>query len=366
MTKKIAYLGVDYHINSITIAVLLKGETEFHDTVHLKNKDKMISKYLKKLSEKFQLRLCYEASSCGYAFQRKLNSWGYHCDIIAPSLIPKKRGDRRKNDFRDARELADLYAKGLLSVVHPPTEKEESVRALVRCRLALKDSVKRAKQQINALLLSQDFHWARSKWTMQHRTWIQQLKMAEEYLQLALNEYLGHLEYLETSVQRLDQQIKELAVSDIYAPGVKKLKAFKGISTLTAMLLISEITDFRRFSNPRALMAFLGLIPSENSTGDKQKGGPITKAGNIRCRKHVIEAMQHYGKKPSISPQMQKELSQVDAHSANIAIKCVKRLHKRYWSLTMKGKIRPVVLTAIAREFVGFLWAMMQPEPAAG
>ena len=128
------------------------------------------------------------------------------------------------------------------------------------------------------------------------------------------------------------------------------------------MLLITEITDFRRFPNPRALMAFLGLIPSENSSGDKQRGGPITKTGNARCRTQLIECVQHYVKKPQISHQMKTDLAQVNPHSATIAVKCLKRLHKRYWALIMKGKLKPIALTAIAREFVGFIWAMMQPQ----
>jgi transposase len=362
MDKKIAHLGVDYHPDSVTIAVLVQGEKDFYDTVHMANNDKAISRYLNKLSKHFELKLCYEASSSGYSFQRKVVSWGYHCDVIAPSLIPKRRGDRRKNNFRDARELAQLYANGLLSVVHPPSEEQEAVRCLIRCRLAFKASEKRAKHQINSLLLSHNIRWSRTKWTNQHRQWLRSLQMPHELLQQSLHEYLAHLDYLETCVQRLDEHIEQLARCEIYAPSVKKLRAFKGIGTLTAMVLIAEITDFRRFPNPRALMAFLGLIPSENSSGNKQKGGSITKAGNSRCRTHLIESMQHYAKKPHLSDQMKHDLSQVDAHSATLAIKCLNRLHKRYWSLIVKGKLRPVALVAIAREFIGFLWAMMQPE----
>jgi len=140
----------------------------------------------------------------------------------------------------------------------------------------------------------------------------------------------------------------------------------KGIQTLTAMLLIAEITDFRRFPNPRALMAFLGLIPSEDSSGDKRKDGAITKAGNHRCRTALIEAVQHYGKSSHISPRMKDALSHVDALTATIAVKCLKRLHKRFWALTLKGKLRPVAITAIARELVGFIWAIMQPQPSLG
>ncbi len=363
--KKIAYVGIDYHLNSLSIAVVLEDSRKVHETIRLKNDDKIIAKYMKKLSKTFKINACYEASCNGYAFQRKMISWGYHCDVIAPSLIPKKRGERRKNDRRDARNLAKLYANGLLTVVHPPTEEQESVRSLIRCRIAFKDSEKKVKQQINSLLLAQDLHWTLSKWTKSHRDWLSELDLHDKYLQQVLDEYLGHLEYLDTRIRYLNKQIEEIASSELYALSVKKLRAFKGIGTLTAMLLIAEITDFRRFPNPRALMAFLGLIPSENSSGDKQKGGSITKTGNHRCRKHLIESVQHYVKKPYLTAQMKDDLIQVDRKSATIATNCMKRLHKRYWTLTMKGKIRPVAITAIAREFVGFIWAMMmQPEPA--
>ena len=367
MKKKVAYVGIDYHLNSLSIAVVLEGSKKLHETIRLKNDDKMIAKYMKKLSKSFEIRACYEASCNGYAFQRKMISWGYHCDVIAPSLIPKKHGERRKNDRRDAKNLAKLYASELLTVVHPPTEYEESVRSLIRCRVAFKESQKRAKQQINSLLLAQDCHWPLSKWTKDHRDWLCELKMHEPCLQQVLDEYLGHLEYLDTRIRYLDNQIEQIARSKIYAPSVKKLRGFKGIGTLTAMLLIAEITDFRRFPNPRALMAFLGLIPSEHSSGDKQKGGCITKTGNHRCRTYLIEAVRHYKKNPYITAQMKDDLIQIDRRSATIATNCMKRLHKGYWQLTMKGKIHPVAITAIAREFVGFIWAMMmQPEPATG
>ena len=361
--KKIAYVGIDYHLHSLSIAVMAEGEKRFSDLIRLKNEDKLICKYMKKLSSHYEIKACYEASCNGYSFQRKMASWGYHCDVIAPSLIPKKSGDRRKNDFRDAKNLARLYANGLLTIVHLPTEYEESIRSLIRCRLACKESEKRAKQHINSFLLCQDCYWAHSTWTKRHLDWLEELRMPNEYLQHVLNEYVGHLAYLRTRLRYLDDQIEELARSELYAPSVTKLRAFKGISTLTAMVLISEITDFRRFPNPGALMAFLGLISSENSSGDTHKGGPITKAGNHRCRSLLIESAQHYTKRPQLSLQMKHDLAQVDAHSAHIALKCLQRLNKRYWALTMKGKIHPVAITAIAREFAGFIWAMMQPEP---
>ena len=366
MEKKIAYVGIDYHLNSLSIAVMVEGEKDFDQTIRIGNKDKVIFKYMGKLSRDFEIKACYEASCNGFAFQRKMASRGYQCDVIAPSLIPKKKGNRRKNDFRDARDLAQNYAHGMLTIVYPPTEYEESVRSLIRCRLSMKESEKKVKLQINSFLLAQGVHWDGNKWTHPHLKWLYKLDLGNHFLQQVLNEHLGHMEYLQIRIKNLDARIEEIARSDIYAPSVKKLRAFKGIGTLAAMLLIAEITDFRRFGNPRALMAFLGLIPSEESSGDRQKGGPITKAGNRRCRTQLIESVQHYVRKPCIGPQMKHDLSQVDPTSANLSIKCMERLHKRYWALTLKGKIRQVAITAIAREFVGFIWAMMQPEPAAG
>jgi transposase len=363
--KTVAHVGIDYHTKFLLIAVVVEGSHEIYQTMRLRNENKIIAKYMNKLAKDFEIKTCYEASSSGYTFQRKMISWGYHCDVIAPSLIPKKPGDRRKNDFRDARSLAQHYANGMLTVVHPPSEYEESVRSLIRCRLTLKEAQKRVKQQINSFLLVQGFPWRPSKWTAAHRRWLSRLEMPNQYLQQVLEEHLGHLDYIESRIEHIDEQIKELAQSDIYASSVKKLCAFKGIRTLTAMLLIAEITDFRRFPSPTALMAFLGLIPSEDSSGDQQRPGSITKAGNSRCRRYLIESVQHYAKRPYISSTMKNDLAQVNAHSANIAIKCMKRLHKRYWALTMKGKIRQVAIAAIAREFVGFIWAMMQPEPVA-
>jgi len=364
--KKIAYIGIDYHSETLSLAVKVEGSKDIFDTLTMKNNDKSILKYLKKLSKEFEIRACYEASCNGYTFQRKMENWGFHCDVIAPSLIPKKPGDKRKNDYRDAINLTRLYANGQLTTVHPPTEGQESIRSIVRCRLNLKENEKSVKLQINSFVLSHGFRWPHSKWTVKHRAWLSALTLRDDFSQRVLAEHLGHLEYLSARISSLDNVIKEIADSEIYAPSVKKLKAFKGLDILSAMILITEITDFRRFPNPKALMAFLGLIPSEDSSGPKKKGGPITKAGNHRCRTQLIESVQHAMKKPIISYKMKHNLEQVDPASANIAIKCMHRLNKRFWALAMKGKSRNKALTAVAREFVGFIWAMMrQPEPAA-
>ena len=363
--KKIAYVGVDYHLKVVSLSVVLAGEKGFYDDRRFKNEDRFISKYLKKLSKDFELKICYEASSSGYVLQRKLKKMGYHCDVIAPSLIPKKPGDKRKNDFRDARKLAEYYSKDQLTIVHPPSEREESVRSLIRCRLSIKENEKNIKRQINAFLLSRGYKWPKSKWTLSHREWLVSLRFSDEYSQTVFDEFMGLLDYLGSRIQWLDTKIEELAKSDIYSSSVKKLCAFKGISTLTAMLLVAEITDFRRFPTAGSLMAFLGLIPGEASSSGRHKNMPITKTGNTRCRKLLTESVQHCMKNPKITLNMKKNLAQVDANSSKIAVKCMKRLNKRYWSLVFKGKSSNKAKTAVAREFVGFIWAMMQLEPSA-
>jgi transposase len=364
--KKIAYVGIDYHLNSLSIAVLIEGDIAFYDLIRIKNHDNLIFKYMKKLSKTYDIKACYEASFSGYSFQRKMASWGFHCDVIAPSLIPKKRGDHRKNDKRDAKDLARLYASGLLTTVHVPTEFEESVRGIIRCRLSFKDLEKRTKNQIKSLLMTQDLKCPfKKRWSKRYLAWLSNLEIPERYVKIILEEQLGLLNFTQARIASLDDQIKDIAQSKIYAPSVKKLRTFKGIGTLTAMILIAEITDFRRFPNARSLMAFLGLIPSENTSGEKQRPGSITKSGNSRVRKHIIEAVQHYPKATNICQQMKKDLSEVDAQSAQIAVNCMERLHKRYWHLALRGKTRSKALTAIARELVGFIWAMMQPESIA-
>ena len=362
--KKVAYAGIDYHLNSLTIALMVEGERDILNTIRIKNDDKLIKRYMKKLFKNYKIKACYEASCNGYSFQSKMKSWGYDCDVIAPSLIPKKAGCKRKNDFRDSIDLAKNYAGGLLTIVVPPTKRQESVRALIRCRLELKNNEKSVKMQINSLMQSQNLRWTEGKkrWTVKHLLWLSKIEMQNHYLQQVLNEFLGHLNYLSTRVAYLDSQIEEIANTDIYAESVKNLKALKGIDILSAMILIAEITDFRRFSSPRALMAYLGLIPSENSSGDKQQGGPITKTGNKRCRTQLIESVQSYVKKPNITYNFKQKLKEVDAKRANLSIKCMHRLHNRFWALTLKGKSRNVAITAVAREFVGFIWAMMQPQ----
>lgn len=362
VNRKIAYLGIDYHVESITIAVIIEGQNTIDQTVRLANQDKTIKKFLKKISANYTVKACYEASCSGYVFQRKMESWGYHCDVIAPSLIPEKRGDRRKNDYRDAIKLALNYANGMLTLVHLPTQDDESVRSLVRCRLTLKETEKRTKQKINTFILSQGYRWPKTKWTQKHRQWLATLQMYNSYSQTVLDEYLGHLNYLGARIGHIDKEIENIAKSEKYWQNVKKLRAFKGLDTLSAMILLSEISDFKRFRNARSLMAFFGLIPSEDSSGGNLKGGSITKTGNRRCRTQLIESVKHCTRKPYISAKMKANLEEVDAQSANIAIKCMHRLHKRYWALVVKGKSRNKAMTAAAREFAGFIWAMMSAD----
>lgn len=362
--KKIAYVGIDYHQAFLAVVVLPEGSAGAVQRVKLENDSKKIKKYMKKLSATYDPRTCYEAGSGGYEFHRRMSGWGYSCRVVAPSKIPRKPGDHVKTDFKDAENLAYQFRNGSLSFVHVPSPEEEAVRSLVRCRRSLKEDSKRVKLRIFALLKTQGLHYPRSLWTQRHQAWIAGLCLPP-LIEDVLLEYRTHLEYLNCRIADLDGKIEALSEAAPYAEPVRALMALRGIGTLSAMTLITEIVDFRRFATPRALMAYLGLTPSESSSATIKHYGRITKAGNSACRKMLIECVQHYRKKPVPTLYLKAKWIGQPADRVQTAIRCMQRLHKRYWSLAHR-KPKNVALVAIAREFVGFIWSLMQTQPEAG
>ena len=318
---------------------------------------------MKKLSRTYELQTCYEAGSGGYEFHRRMSDWGYSCQVVAPSKIPQKPGDHVKTDFKDAENLAYQLRNGSLSFVHVPSPEEEAVRALIRCRRSLKEDSKRVKLRIFALLKTQGFHYPKSLWTKQHSAWMGELCLPP-LLDDVLTEYRTHLEYLNCRIADLDGKIENLSQTAPYAQPVQALKVLRGIGTLSAMTFIAEIVDFRRFATPKALMAYLGLTPSEYSSSTVKHYGKITKAGNSACRKLLVECVQHYRKKPVPTLSLKAKWKGQPADRVQTAIRCMQRLHKRYWILE-KRKPKNVALVAIAREFVGFIWHLMQTQQEA-
>jgi transposase len=357
--KKIAYVGIDYHQSFLAVVVLPEGASQPEDKAKLENDPKKIKKYMKKLSGRFDIQTCYEASSCGYVFYRQMHAWGHVCQVIAPSKIPTKPGDHVKTDFKDAENLAYQLRNGSLSFVHVPQEEEEAVRALVRCRRALKEDSKRVKLRIFALLKTQGCHYQEgSLWTKKHEVWLNTLELPP-LVDRTCYEYRTHLEYLNNRIADLDQEIQRLSETGPYVESVRALMSLRGIGTLSAMTLISEIIDFTRFPTAKALMGYLGLTPSEYSSSTSKQYGRITKAGNSACRRILVECVQHYRKKPVPTVTLRKKWKGQPAERVRVAMNCMQRLHKRYWMLE-KRKPKNVALVAIAREFVGFIWSLMQ------
>jgi transposase len=289
---KYIWVGLDVHLESITAAVL-EGDRNEAEIVKMSGDLMKVRRLFRRLSAKGTVRGCYEASGAGYVLHRVLKRDGFHCDIIAPSLIPRKTGDRRKTDRLDAVMLAKLYRSGHLTSVHVPAESHEALRRLIRFRYSYQEQCKSAKRRICGMLLAHGlvYREGKSYWTKKHKQWLGKLRRdLEGPIQTTLSMELEHLEYLEMQRNALDVDIERYAQQPPFRLYVEVLCCLRGIKTLTAMTLLSEVDDINRFRSPRSLMAYFGLVPSERSSGDRERRGPITKAGNTHARRVLIEA----------------------------------------------------------------------------
>lgn len=359
--KKINYIGLDVHKKNIVMSESREaGESQV--TGEYPNTESGINKFisrLKKLSEEYELQICYEAGPCGYSLRRILAGKGYTCEIIAPSLIPIASGNKIKTDKRDANKIARLFRAGELSFIEVPDEDKESVRDLVRCREDIMTDLKRAKQRLNHFLIRHGYTYPNSNWTEGHRKWIQQIEFTNSNLTNVLSYYMNEINYLFMQLEDIDKEIEKIASSCDYRDKVQALRAYRGIGTLTAMIIIAEVIDFSRFTNPRELMAYLGMVPSEYSSGTTIKKGSITKCGNKRVRRALVEAAHHYRHRPIVTEKMKKDLEKVKPELRIPPIKALKRLNKKYYHLIYKGKKTQTTVVAVARELVGFIWDSM-------
>jgi transposase len=364
----IIYLGLDVHKESITIAVLPADAAAPERLDRLPNDLGKLRRYFQRLSTQGELCACYEASGAGYVLQRAMREWGYACAVIAPSLIPTKPGVQRKHDKLDATHLARMYRAGELTAVRIPSEAEERVRDLVRCRTTFQREIMKSRHYILKFLarrgqvLRTGKHWARA-----HNEWLQRLARDSSPLvdedRTIFREYLALLEYKLQRRIELDRQIEALALTPVLAPVVGRLRCFRGIKTHAAMVLATEIVDWQRFGHPRFLSAYLGLVPSEDSSGDREWRGPLTKAGNAHCRHVLIQAAWSAHSRPQVGPLLKARQRGQPASVIAHAWKAQQRLHKLYIRLAHRRNPK-IAVVAVAREFVGFLWAVMQPlEP---
>jgi len=367
MKKGITYVGLDAHQETIHAAILLPGAARPVEE-SLANTPEAIRRFVRRLRRRApgEVVCAYEAGPLGYGLMRQLEELGVGCVVVAPALIPRKPGERIKTDRRDARKLAELLRAGLLTSVHAPTPEQEAVRDLCRAREAAKGDQKRLRHRLAKFLVRRELRWTRGRkmWTRAHREWLRGQRLAHPADQAILDDLLLALEQLEGRLAALDAQIEKWAQEAPWAEPVAGLRCFRGIDTLTALALVAEVHDWRRFPTPRALMAYLGLVPSEHSSGGSERRGAITKTGNARVRRLLVEAAWHYRHRPAVGYRLQERRRGQPPRVIAIADRAQQRLHARTQRLRARGKPHNQVVTAVARELVGFLWAALQPSEA--
>jgi len=360
MADRITYVGLDVHKDSIVVAVAAGGlRGEVREYGRIANTSAALDRLLRKLGgDGMKLRFCYEAGPCGYGIHRRLSARGHECVVVAPSLIPKRAGDRVKTDRRDAASLAKLHRAGELTAVWVPDCRHEAMRDLVRARLDAVHSLRRARQQLSGFLLRQGCHYRRPAWTKLHRRWLAGLSFAQAVHHIVLEDYIAAVEGTEARRDRLTAQIEAMLPDWTLAPIVAAVQTMRGMALVNAATLIAELGDLSRFANPGQLMAYLGLVPSEYSSGATIKRGGITKAGNGAARRLLIEAAWSYRFPARLSREVLLRQERQPKLIRDIAWKGQLRLCARYRRLVRTGKPANIVTTAIARELTGFVWAI--------
>ena len=366
MTQSIKFIGLDVHKKSISIAIADQdrdAEVRYYGKIN--NDMTAINKIIRKLlSDGSELRFAYEAGPCGYQLYRYLTGNGLNCIVVAPSLIPKKSGDRIKNDRRDALTLARLHRAGELTPVFVPQPEDEAMRDLTRAREDAKIALRKAKQQLGGFLLRNGhIYTGRSNWSKAHFNWIADIKMEHPGQQIALQEYVDCVQSCAQRADRLIDQIRQLVTEWRMAPVVKALQALRGVSLVVAVTTVAELSELNRFDHPAKLMAYLGLVSSEHSSGESTKRGPITKTGNGHVRRVLVEAAHAYRFPARKTRPLLKRQEGLPPRVREIAWDAQVRLCARYRRLVGRGKPKNVVVTAIARELIAFMWAIAKEVP---
>jgi transposase len=355
-----AFVAFDTSKLRNAVAIAEEGRTgEVRFLGEIDNTPEATAKLVKKLAAKYErVAYCYEAGPTGYGLYRQITDLGQECMVAAPSLIPKKPGDRVKTNRRDALGMAKQLRAGELTAVWVPDGRHEAMRDLTRARGAAVQDVRQKGQQVSAFLLRLGRHYTGRTWTKTHLGWLASQKFEHPEQRIAFEELLLAVRQAKERVGRLEEAIR-LAVPDwSLAEVVPALMAMRGIDMVTATAFLAEIGDLSRFRTPRQLMAYLGLVPSEQSTGDTVSRGPITKAGNRRARRLLIESAWAYRHPPRVSKDKQAKVAAAPPAVREIAWKAQHRLYARYRALTRKGKLKTVAITAMARELAAFIWAV--------
>jgi transposase len=367
MSRRIITLGMDVHKESITLAVLPEQASAPTRVDRLPNDLAKLRRYCDRLAEQGELRACYEASGAGYVLQRAMREWGYACDVIAPSLIPTKPGVQRKHDKHDAIQLARLHRAGELTPVRIPSEAEERIRDVVRCRETFQREILKSRHYLLKFLARRGFIYRDGEnWTHKHLAWLRAFADATAPLAredaLVFREYLALFEYKRGRRDELDREIAALAELPALSTAVGWLQCFRGFQLHAAMVLATEIVDWRRFAQPTQLMTYVGLVPREDSTGARERKGSITKAGNSHCRHVLVQAAWSYRHRPHVGTHLRTRQRGQPPAVITHAWKAQHRLHKLYHHLAYR-KQPQIAAVAVARELIGFLWAVMRELP---
>jgi len=353
--SNVTHVGLDVHRDSTAVAVLRPGVSEPDEWVIPST-----AEAYRKLMRRFDAGtvVCYEAGPCGYAPFRLFTSLGVRCEVIAPSLIPRRPGDRVKTDRLDARRLARLHRSGELVAIRVPTPEQEAARDLVRVREDLKEDRRRTIQRIKAFVLRHGYRFPNPKgFSGRHESFARGLRFDQPHAQEAFDQLLGAYDTRTTQLRSLDQQLTELATQPPLAELVVRLKTLKGIDTLSAVIIAAEVCDLRQFRDARAFMAYCGLVPSEHSSGERTRRGSITKTGNAHLRRVLVEAAWAYRHRPHIGAPLARRQQGQPPELVAYSWKAQTRLNQRYRRIS-KVKNRNVAVVAVARELAGFVWGI--------
>ena len=367
-SSKTLYVGLDVHKESIAVAYAAEErEAEVVSLGSIGPRQCDIDKLIRKLQSKgAQLVFVYEAGPCGYWLYRYLTRKGLACHVVAPSLIPRKPGDRVKTDRRDALALARLMRSGDLTSIYVPQVEDEAVRDLSRGREDALDDLKRSKRRLKSFLLRHDIRYeGRANWNAAHLRWLAQVVCPTPPQQIVFQEYVRAVTEQQERRQRLETELHEAVKSWRLYPVVEAIQALRGVELTGAIILVAELGDLTRFDNPRQLMAYLGLTPSEYSSGERRRQGGITKAGNTHARRALVEGAWAYRYPAKVSRHLQLRLEKVPTEIQAISWKAQVRLCKRYRQLSARGKHVNQVVVAIAREMAAFAWAIARRVPLA-
>jgi transposase len=355
-----AYFGLDVHQDSISIGRALPGEeAKYLETIE--NNDDKIRSFFRKELEKYPIiQTAYEAGGCGYHIHRLLCELGIHSQVIAPTHIPKISGKRVKNDKIDACNLTTFLKNEQLTAIYIPTQEDEVVREKTRQREVLKKASKVAKQQVLGLLRRHGirFTLGKTNWTKLFWNWLGGIHFADTEMQFIFLDYVSQVEQLRDKVKKLDDEISKMRDTWSKKKIAEGLSSLKSIDTLSSTSIVAEVGSFSRFQSASEFMAFIGLTPSEYSSGKKVTRGSITKTGNNRIRRLLVEATKHYRKHPRKSNELLKRWELVPLEMQEHAWKAQRRLYRQYWKYLEQGKHHNVATIAVARELAGFIWAL--------